>query len=298
MHNYSIEEIKQADKKMLLLLKKNKRKVIHGILKELSDFGIKKENLGKVQEAFFCYCVGIETLINLGIQNEDPDTLLGNIGDLNNSNNEFSAYCIEALLKIGFSNKQALYILDYYNPDKYPDYVLPVVKLVHSPKIRDWCKLSYPGHPKGCPNYGKYNKCPPNSPNVEDILDTNREMFLVYSEFNLQEHVDRMKEKHPNWTDRQLRNVLYWQRISKKEMITRSILFAKENGFDLIIPMGESVGINLYKTCRLSGLKLESIKSLKINHHVAVVGHSTKNCPIDGYYNNKLYSGCFIKLNR
>lgn len=180
--------------------------------------------------------------------------------------------------------------------ERLPEYVLPVVKLIYHPKVRDWCKLPYPGHPNGCPNYGHYDKCPPNSPHVEDILDVTKEMFLVYSEFDLQGHVDRMKEKHPKWTDRQLRNVLYWQRTSKKQMVSRAVSFARENGFNLIIPMGESVGINMYKTCRLSGLKLEPIKTLKINHHVAVVGHSTENCPDNGYYNNKLCSGCFIKL--
>ena len=163
--------------------------------------------------------------------------------------------------------------------------------------MREWCRLTYPGHPVGCPNYGRYVKCPPNSPFVEEILDVNKEMFLVHSEFNLQAHVDNMKAKHPNWTDKQLRNVLYWQRTSKNQMYERSLEFAKENNFDMLIFMGESVGINMYKTCRLSGLKLEPIKNLKICRHVAVIGHSNKKTDFSKF-DPKDYKGMFTKLER
>ena len=37
-------------------------------------------------------------------------------------------------------------------------------------------------------------------------------------------------------------------------------------------PCGESIGVNLYATCLISGLKLERIKGLSICRHIGLVG--------------------------
>lgn len=151
--------------------------------------------------------------------------------------------------------------------------VIRVKKLVHSRRVPDWCGLPYPGHPKGCPNYYSGRaQCPPVAPYITEIMDLRRAMYLVHSEFDLEAHVTEMERKHPYWTERQLRNVLYWQSRSKKQMKMRAIDLAKRIGANSICLMGEAAGVNLYATCALSGLKLEKIKDLRICRHVAIVG--------------------------
>lgn len=155
-----------------------------------------------------------------------------------------------------------------------PYWILPIKKLYHSKKVKTWCGLSYPGHPKGCPNYlTDKEDCPNNSPYISDILDLTKPMFLVFSEFNLKQHILNMKRKHPDWTDKQCKNVLYWQRISKKQMIDRAMRACKLTNSNKIITKGESYGVNLYITCKKAGLHLEKIKNIKTCHYVAILGH-------------------------
>lgn len=150
--------------------------------------------------------------------------------------------------------------------------IVSVKKLIHYLKVKDWCALPYPGHPKGCPNYGKKEKCPPQSPYVTDIFDLTKKLYFVYSEFDLAAHMEEMKQRHPHWTERQLRNVLYWQNTSKKEARGLAQKAMRSLKADVYTLMGESLGVHLYATCRLSGLKLEKIKGLKVCHHVALIG--------------------------
>ena len=79
-----------------------------------------------------------------------------------------------------------------------------------------WCTLPYPNHKKGCPNYGKKDYCPPFAPRFEDI--TIDPYYLVIETFNLEKHANRMRERHPKWTERQCRNLLYWQGGVRKRL--------------------------------------------------------------------------------
>ena len=152
-----------------------------------------------------------------------------------------------------------------------PHYILEVKKMVCSKDIPYYCKLPYPGHPKGCPNYGKRQDCPPNTPFVLDLLDESKKMYLVYSEFNLDNHVEKMRFKFPTWSERQLRNVLYWQPTSKKQLRERCTIACEIFGCRYVLTKGEAYGVNFYATAFHSGLKLERIKELKINRHIAIV---------------------------
>ena len=156
---------------------------------------------------------------------------------------------------------------------RLPKWAVRVKKLVHSKKVMDWCGLPYPGHPKGCPNFnsGK-QKCPFETKYITEILDIQKPMFLVWGEFDLGSHVKIMKEKHPNWTGRQCRNILYWQSRSKKQMRIRAAQLSNMLDANKMIEMGEAHGVNLYATALNSGLKLEKIKDLKICRHIAIIG--------------------------
>ena len=155
---------------------------------------------------------------------------------------------------------------------KLPRWIVPVRKLVHSPKVHYWCALPYPGHPKGCPYFDKRDECPTRTPHVTEVYDLTRPMYFVYNEFDLEAHIERMRAKHPGWSERQLRNVLYWQRTSKKEVGRRARMAIEMLKVDCIYHRPEAIGINMYATARHSGLKLEKIRNLKICRHIILLG--------------------------
>lgn len=163
----------------------------------------------------------------------------------------------------------------WYKPKKMitmPVWCYKVERLVHDKRVPEWCRLPYPGHPKGCPMYGQRPKCPPQAPYITDVLDLTRPVYMVHSDFNLQAHVERMRALHPGWTDRQCRCVLYWQARSKRQMAERAEDVLYMVGADTICKMPEAAGVNVYATAKLLGLSLERIKDITICRHIAFVG--------------------------
>lgn len=151
-------------------------------------------------------------------------------------------------------------------------WIIPVKNLVWTRKARYWCGLTYPNHPKGCPNWKV--RCPERGPFVDALMDLKKPMWIVHSEFDLVGHVERMRVRHPKWTERQLRNVLYWQNTSRKQLRTRvaiaiRLLIPRIN---YVLPGAEYAGVNVYATAFKSGLKLERISELKTCRHVAILG--------------------------
>ncbi|WP_319525754.1 hypothetical protein [uncultured Desulfosarcina sp.] len=152
------------------------------------------------------------------------------------------------------------------------DWLYPVKRLILSDRAGRWCRLPYPDHPKGCPNYGKTEKCPPKAPAAGDYFDLSRPTWLVHSEFNLASHIARMEKKHPEWTLKQCRCVLYWQPASRRQLkyrIEEALSIVNADGSTLI---PEAMGVNVYATARLSGLHLERIRHLEMCRHVALIG--------------------------
>ncbi len=84
--------------------------------------------------------------------------------------------------------------------------------------VRSLCVRPYPGHPKGCPNFGKRETCPPGAPLIEKIIDPGGRTFLIWNIFDLASHVARLKGRHPNWSIRQLECCLYWQSRARKQL--------------------------------------------------------------------------------
>ncbi len=123
--------------------------------------------------------------------------------------------------------------------------------------MRSLCRKPYPGHRKGCPNYGKGQLCPPNRPRVEDVLDIDRPFYAIWGVFDLASHVERMREKHPAWSWRQLVCCLYWQPTARKrlkEEIKRVQQIRKELQIEMI---PEAMGINVTRTMSSIGEYLE-----------------------------------------
>jgi len=77
-----------------------------------------------------------------------------------------------------------------------------------------WCALPYPGHKKGCPNFGKKKRCPPNVP----LMKEGATVMMIGVAFDIGRWASEMKKKHASWTDRQCRCLLYWQGTLRKEL--------------------------------------------------------------------------------
>jgi len=132
-------------------------------------------------------------------------------------------------------------------------------------KTRDWCLLPYPDHPKGCPNYGKSAKCPPQIDYFDKIYNMSKPVFAIVGDYNLKAHIDKMWLKHPNWTDRQLRCVLYWQQTARKELWKDVNKWISENPGYYPTQCAEAMGVNLVKTMHKVGINLEFPPKEKVN---------------------------------
>lgn len=125
---------------------------------------------------------------------------------------------------------------------------------INSPKL---CCRPYPNHPRGCPNYGKKTGCPPKVLPLDEVLDFEKEMYVIYTDFNIGKHAEKMKSLHPDWTERQIYCCLYWQpkaRKMHKEEIER---YKKEKKIGLILSSPEAMGVNVTSLMKKIGVNLE-----------------------------------------
>lgn len=135
-------------------------------------------------------------------------------------------------------------------------------------KTKEWCKLPYPDHTNGCPNFGKREDCPPTK-----IILTNEisePFYFIGVKFDLEEHAKKMKERNPEWTDRQCRCVLYWQPKVRKVLKDTCENFIKNKNL-VYYTCPEALGLNLFTTCAKHGIKLDH-NPQKIVWKIAIVG--------------------------
>ena len=124
----------------------------------------------------------------------------------------------------------------------------------------EWCLQPYPDHKKGCPNYGKREGCPPLAPLATDLIRD--PYYLVYQKFDLAAQEKRLLEKHPNWSKRQARCCLYWQRGFVKGLLIEAWEFLIQKVYETnecyeCVENPEGAGIDLFKTCEQAGIHLE-----------------------------------------
>lgn len=131
--------------------------------------------------------------------------------------------------------------------------VVPVVDF----RVRRLCFTPYPGHQKGCPNYKKCARCPPKAPLIHHEIDLSREVWAVYNAFDIASHIEKMRAKHPDWSERQLVNCLYWQPGARKQLKAELVKFAKEHRGLVLAATPEAMGVDLTATMAAVGIQLE-----------------------------------------
>jgi len=127
---------------------------------------------------------------------------------------------------------------------------------------RSMCVREYPNHKKGCPNYGKKEGCPPGAPMFDEVYDLSKPVYAIYNVFDFKGHVERMRDKHPDWSKRQLECCLYWQGTARKKLKTKIKIFhgsmlGLEGKVYIIATIPEAMGVNVTETMRKVGITLE-----------------------------------------
>lgn len=127
--------------------------------------------------------------------------------------------------------------------------------------VRGLCCKPYPGHARGCPNFGTKAGCPPQAPLIEAVLDLSRPVTAVYNVFDLAGHREWMRGLHPDWSPRQLDCCLYWQMGARKRLRDEIVKWTMESPFErlamIAVETPEACGVNLTETMRSAGIVLE-----------------------------------------
>ena len=137
----------------------------------------------------------------------------------------------------------------------------------------DLCLRPYPNHRNGCPNYGTKKDCPPGVPIFDSFYDLSKPVYAIYNKFDFKGHVDRMREKHPDWSQRQLECCLYWQGTARKQLRELIEEFEKlsPKGMYSITIVPEAMGVNVTKTMRNAGVVLEW-PPVNVAYQIALAG--------------------------
>ena len=144
-------------------------------------------------------------------------------------------------------------------------------------KCRGYCTIPYHGHPMGCPNFNNHEQCPPKVKLIKDVFDLNMDLFFIVEEFDLKEHVDRMRIKHPDWSEFQLKNLLYWQNGVRKDLKLKvkrfmevyKVRFGDDLGYTLL---PEAMGVMVINTTLKLGIPIEKTPVNKV-FKIALVGY-------------------------
>ena len=133
------------------------------------------------------------------------------------------------------------------------------------------CSKPYPNHPKGCPNFGKKATCPPQIGKFEDLYHIKKPIYVIWNIFDFGSHVEKLRERHPQWTQRQLECCLYWQPRARKALKVRIGQFKRVYPEMTVSTIPEAMGINVTATMADIGEMLEWPPKTK-TYQVAIAG--------------------------
>jgi hypothetical protein len=106
---------------------------------------------------------------------------------------------------------------------------------------------------------------------IGTVLDLGRPVFAIINEFPLDSWVQLMRERHPKWSDKQLRCCLYWQPVARRELRQQIMHFLLYGFGDAAYARPEAMGVNVTDTLHRIGIELEW-PPVKIVRQVAVGG--------------------------
>lgn len=128
-------------------------------------------------------------------------------------------------------------------------------------KTNLWCVLPYPNHKGGCPNYNKNELCPPNTKLLN--LKKYSQFKLIYVIFDFNSYKEWRKEQNPQWSDKQISCVLYWQGSVKKYL--KEYIIKNMNGNPYILGCGSGFKINGKEYPSMEAVGIDVFTTLKNN---------------------------------
>jgi predicted metal-binding protein len=123
--------------------------------------------------------------------------------------------------------------------------------------VRGLCVREYPGHKHGCPNFNKKAGCPPQAALFDDVYDLTKPVYVIWNQFDIVEHMKRMRDLHPGWSERQVRCCLYWQPKARKQLQGWIADFLKAYPGLSVETCPEAMGVNVVQTMKVIGTVLE-----------------------------------------
>lgn len=76
--------------------------------------------------------------------------------------------------------------------------------IIFDPEVQSYCVNSN----FKCPNYNHSWACPPEAPYLEKEVSTFNKFFLIYYKCDLNKHIEKEKLKHPNQSEKRIKNKL------------------------------------------------------------------------------------------
>jgi hypothetical protein len=89
--------------------------------------------------------------------------------------------------------------------------------------------------------------------------------------FDLAEHAERMKRRHPEFTERQARCCLYWQNTVRKYLGEMTFATMRRTNYSRHTDIPEAMGLNLFRTMHNVGIVLER-NPKRFVHKIAMLG--------------------------
>ncbi len=151
---------------------------------------------------------------------------------------------------------------------------LKIEQLSINYKAREWCKLPYPDHPKGCPNFGHHQTCPPEAPFIENFINLQKPIYLIVVEFNLGMHIRKMLQTHKGWSERQAKCVLYWQAGVNAQLEQECKLFKWSHPNMITTRCPEAMGVNVIATALKHDLPIK-VHPKEIVYKIALAGYKS-----------------------
>jgi len=141
-------------------------------------------------------------------------------------------------------------------------------------KVRDYCRLPYPGHPEGCPHFGKREECPPQAPLIEHFIDLSKPHYLIIVKLNCDHAIEREKPHNPSkeryWLD--------WE-LHAESVLEKHVQKFQKNHLGTVFTLHPSaVGVDVFKTAQNMGIPLEPAPQ-KTFHKIALIGYPLQNEP-------------------
>ena len=132
-------------------------------------------------------------------------------------------------------------------------------QIVVDRKFQGMCCLPFYGHPNGCPNFGKKHGCPPNSFLETEFLDFSRDMYVIYTKFDITSFSRKMLEMHHKSKNypRQLCNPRRWQPHTRKLHNENINYFHNLHNSMYLDNSPEARGVNVTALMKTIGIELD-----------------------------------------